>query len=340
MEKNAEIYKTAKMVRIPSIDIIRGIAIFCVVWGHAAGCFGCTVDDPLSRILTSFNMPLFALIGGMLFKKPIRGKYISWIKRKVSRLVIPGLFWYLVIGMCYFLKSKGTSWSSISLWYLWGIAIVYFIVGTICNIFPSNVHVVLLCIANVLLWFVPNDLFYAGYLMTFFVIGMVLNQHIKWVITILTEWKKVVLPVSVIIYLIMLYYFKTDYYIYFGGISFALSNNIFLQCYVNFYRIIMALFFFTIIFYLYSILKNVHTGFVYNFLIESGKMILSIYIFHVIAIRPMLVYIPKLLEKCGIVFSKIGGVIIAIPTAIMLMVGCMLLTELLSRVPGIKKIAV
>lgn len=331
---------TTNIGRVDSIDIIRGFAIFCVVWGHVAGCYGCTVDDALSRILTTFNMPLFALIGGILFKTPQREKYIQWISRKAARLIVPGTFWYLVVGMCYYIKSHGQSWHSISLWYLWGISIVYLLVGTISIIVPSNTLIIAVCIANLALWFVPHDLYYAGFLMPSFIIGMVIRRHTEQIIDVMRVRKIILMPVSTIAYLVMLYFFKTDYYIYFGGISFTLSSNVLLQFYVNFYRIIMGTFAFAILFYAYDFLKGIRISMFSDFLKKAGVMSLSIYIFHVIAITPMLIIIPGVLANNEVAFSKIGGVLIAIPTAIILMIGCMLFTKLIEKVPVLNKIAV
>lgn len=53
-----------------NIDIIKGIAIYCVLWGHCIQCMAGDVDFFNIKAITfiySFHMPLFALISGYLF---------------------------------------------------------------------------------------------------------------------------------------------------------------------------------------------------------------------------------------------------------------------------------
>lgn len=84
MEKNKQ---------IEWINILRGFAIFLIVFGHAIGYSkGLT---KLSRYLSSFYVPLFFLIAGYLFHENKEEKVSTFIKRKAKRILIP----YFVFGM-------------------------------------------------------------------------------------------------------------------------------------------------------------------------------------------------------------------------------------------------
>ena len=45
--------------RIPEIDIMKGIAILCVILEHIDNC-----PEILKHLITSFHMPLFFIIAG------------------------------------------------------------------------------------------------------------------------------------------------------------------------------------------------------------------------------------------------------------------------------------
>ena len=54
--------KEKKHKRIGSIDVVKGITIFLVIVGHAAG----NTDAPFYRmVLYAFHMPLFFMITGL-----------------------------------------------------------------------------------------------------------------------------------------------------------------------------------------------------------------------------------------------------------------------------------
>ena len=64
--------------RYDSIDLIKGIGIFLVVWGHAM--------EPRSVYLYSFHMPLFFFVSGYLHKdKPLK----PYLLGRLNRLYVP-----------------------------------------------------------------------------------------------------------------------------------------------------------------------------------------------------------------------------------------------------------
>ena len=90
-----------------NIDIVKGIAIFCVLWGHCIQ--GMVSDDAffnlwVVKLIYSFHMPLFALTSGYLFFRTSQ-KSVNQIF--ISRLIsigIPFVVWNLLLCVrrCFF----------------------------------------------------------------------------------------------------------------------------------------------------------------------------------------------------------------------------------------------
>lgn len=97
------------MQRDSRIDIIRGLGIIAVVWGH----FGLGGRD----FIYAFHMPLFFFISGTLFRENfIEGwkGYLTFIKRKIKSLYIP----WLVCGVIDILLHN--IFYYIGVWKFWG----------------------------------------------------------------------------------------------------------------------------------------------------------------------------------------------------------------------------
>ena len=73
--------------RIESLDIMKGIGIFLVCLGH---CIPKT-DYPLNRFLLAFHMPLFFFAAGFTASRSAKAAPISFLQKKVSRLLPPHL---------------------------------------------------------------------------------------------------------------------------------------------------------------------------------------------------------------------------------------------------------
>ena len=88
--------------RLDYIDIAKGLCILLVVMGHILQ-FNCTGDGSRTvfDFIYSFHMPVFMLLSGYVASlsrdKIKKGNAIHFIKKKFVQLVIPFLFWGLVI---------------------------------------------------------------------------------------------------------------------------------------------------------------------------------------------------------------------------------------------------
>ena len=87
-----------------SIDIIKGIAIYCVLWGH---CIQCMAEDVnffnlgAVKFIYSFHMPLFVLISGYLFFRTSQKRAIDILKSRLISLGVPFLY-----GICYSISEN------------------------------------------------------------------------------------------------------------------------------------------------------------------------------------------------------------------------------------------
>ena len=55
------------MVRDKSLDLLKAIAIFLVVWGHSIQYFGegiGVLDNPIGKFIYMVHMPLFMFVSG------------------------------------------------------------------------------------------------------------------------------------------------------------------------------------------------------------------------------------------------------------------------------------
>lgn len=82
--------KKAPSKRIDFVDLTKGVCIILVVMTHIGGAF-----ELLDRgsMLSCFRMPLYFFISGVFFKP--YGSLSGFILRKINKLIIPFLFFYL-----------------------------------------------------------------------------------------------------------------------------------------------------------------------------------------------------------------------------------------------------
>lgn len=85
--------KEKKHKRIGSIDVVKGITIFLVIVGHAAG----NTDAPFYRVvLYAFHMPLFFMVSGMVLKPAEKYDLQHWkyfLSKNFLALMVPYFIW-------------------------------------------------------------------------------------------------------------------------------------------------------------------------------------------------------------------------------------------------------
>ena len=115
--------------RLDYLDFAKCIAIFLVIWGHAAPT-GSSI--PYRIVLYAFHMPLFFLVSGMVIARRAdeydSAHWKKFLKKNVMALLVPYLIWgaiYSSFGYGNLIKLFYGSWEMIekaetltSLWYL------------------------------------------------------------------------------------------------------------------------------------------------------------------------------------------------------------------------------
>ena len=119
--------------RIDYIDRMKGLAIILVVMGHIYGIAFALSDDVAYRVISSFHMPLFMFLSGLVACSGATSPFwnLKKLSRKLRGLVLP----LLVFGMCFtmtwakdFESGLKCFWESPNkngYWYLMTLAVFY-----------------------------------------------------------------------------------------------------------------------------------------------------------------------------------------------------------------------
>lgn len=158
------------------LDIVKGIAIFAVVFGHCIQ-FGSGAEflnghffynDVFFRFIYSWHMPLFMLVSGYLFSFSVkRHDWLSLLKSRFKQLLMPMLSWSLLIAII--LRTLGGDIgpfpNSIAkhflndIWFLWAIFYNSVVVLVVRRYFADRLGVYFVLF---LLTFVTPDILNAG----------------------------------------------------------------------------------------------------------------------------------------------------------------------------------
>lgn len=190
-------------VRDQSLDCVKGILIFLVVWGHFIQLYLLADNDgylydSLYKSIYSFHMPLFVFISGCFFKNSIDVSFLEIVKKQFNRLIVPqisfvilGLVIFILFGDVYSYKLCENGSLSIKkvyhfvtfAWYLWCIFFCTLFVNAMQRIFKTKTNVVVVVVC-VLMWltidFLPGPLFQNqqfGRMLPCFYLGMLAKKH-------------------------------------------------------------------------------------------------------------------------------------------------------------------
>ncbi len=154
------------------LDIVRGIAIFLVIFGHSIQCGSGAeyngkqlfFDDFVFRLVYSFHMPLFMIISGFLFAKTASGKtFLAVIKSRTMRLILPVFVWQTLLTIMSVIKSGSFDVVSYfyflieGFWFLWSVWWASIVCSLVENITKSKKVRVCLHLVVILLSFITPD---------------------------------------------------------------------------------------------------------------------------------------------------------------------------------------
>ena len=109
------------------IDVLKGFAIFIVVWGHCIQFLADAKYDFFSneifKIIYTFHMPLFMVISGYLFYPALQKKsFVDIAGGKISQLITPVFFWFAIASLIFNNKitiDSVTHTIVYGLWFIW-----------------------------------------------------------------------------------------------------------------------------------------------------------------------------------------------------------------------------
>lgn len=91
--KNAELCECRDKERLIYIDIVRGIAVLCIIIGHLS-------NSTINRVVFTFHVPIFFIITGYFMLE--KGTVCDYVKNKFRSLIIPYIctcFVIIILGM-------------------------------------------------------------------------------------------------------------------------------------------------------------------------------------------------------------------------------------------------
>lgn len=89
MERRSNMHSATKTQRIEYIDVVKGLAMLCVIIGHMGW-------DYADRIIYPFHMPLFLICSGYFISE--KKDFYYFRKEKVKRLILP--YAVTCVGVC------------------------------------------------------------------------------------------------------------------------------------------------------------------------------------------------------------------------------------------------
>lgn len=284
------------------IDIVKGLCIILVIIGHCIqyGSGNKYLEDntffnnPFFIFIYSFHMPLFMLISGYLFAYSINNK--KWNKvliTKINQLIIPLFAWSFISLIITISKSipQGTG-ESLNIiwiikkilsnfiygpWFLWAIwwcSLAIIIVKTFLK--DSKIIYILITIITFILPDILNLSLYK-FMWPFFLLAYMFNTY---------DWKNKLKPlynnkffiIAVsITFVILLIFFKNDYYIYISGYT-LLNKNILYQLFINIYRFAIGISGSISILYLLYAIEKIMPNILKEGFAYIGKNTMGIYI--------------------------------------------------------------
>lgn len=319
--------------RIETIDILKGITITLVVFGHAAQ--GIIDSNNLSlktnfssifitkEVIYGFHMPVFFIISGFFLTSWLKNDRISSLKKKTKRLVYPYFVWSFItalfmqiasnftnngLGLIDFIKSPVFPFSQY--WFLYLLFFFHLIYFVADNLLKDRARSVLLFISIILFCigsFLPNFwiiLNFTKYFI-FFILGSYALPYIQRV--------KRIRPVSLLVsfflfvivnylYILILNMKYMEYYFFFItsiiGFAFSLTISIFISQKFTRFK---------------------------DFMSYLGKNSMQIYVMHLIPLAGLRIVVLKLIPSInlwGLAF------IIAIFSLIVCLIGIEIINKL------------
>lgn len=236
--------------RNAKIDIIKGVAVFLVLWGHyiqytSAGQFD-YFQNAVFKWIYSFHMPLFAVISGYLFYGTIQRKKMKEIVySRIRGLLVPILIWATIYWIFLSIRQRNIQlegWYDTCtghfLWFLWSILAISIYLAIVIKQIPNKIQPITIILGFLAMYLFPNPEMNL-YMYPFFVIGY---YGAKYKEKLETYRKSKYRFFILLFFIVLVCFFKKKDYIYMTGITIGNSRLTMLeQIVVDGYRYIIGL---------------------------------------------------------------------------------------------------
>ena len=256
--------------RNPFIDILKGVAVFLMLWGHCiqycvAGSQIDFFENNVFQFIYSFHMPLFMLVSGYLFffsfsKRGLKELLVHRVQSFVQPIVFCSFFNYLVTTVLFaamrgkFGAAFNGDWLSnlSSLWFLWSVLAASIATAVVCKKAKRlPVQILLLAAMIPLIALFPN-MNENIYMYPYFVLGFYFAQYKDKLPSLLLKMKYISLP----LFPILLCFYDKKHYIYTTGLlpgsDYSLSQMLLIDAYRWLIGLVGSVFVITILQLLYQ----------------------------------------------------------------------------------------
>lgn len=241
--------------RNKTIDIIRGFAVFLVLWGHVIQYFTIDgfafYDNYLYKLIYSFHMPLFMIVSGYLFFNSVsKHSFRTLISKRVKSLgwamIIWGGAYNLILQILYVLMqhekiSVITLYKSLfSSWFIWSVLLLSVITaGVEKKVKTKSLKSIMYIISIIIISMLPCAE-YNLFMFPYFILGYIVANRFQSEKNFPVNKHLDIL--STILFLGLLSMYKSRDLVYVSGVNpFKSNEGILTQVWIDIYRWIVGL---------------------------------------------------------------------------------------------------
>ncbi len=307
------------MKRNVFIDMIKGVAIFLMLWGHCIQY--CTANSNVDffenvvfKTIYSFHMPLFMLVSGYLFfysfaKRDLKSLLIHKTQSLLQPIVFCSIFNFFVTTVLFSLlkgsasPAFGGEWlkNISSLWFLWSVLIASLICAVICKTCNKLwLQIVLFFVAIPIVAMFPNTNLNI-YMYPYFILGFYFAKYKDDIPNIIVNMKYVSLP----LFPVLMLFYEKKHFIYTTGIlpinDYSIPQILSINAYRWLIGLVGSIFAITVLQIIYKyIVVKLEKPIISTALCHMGKKSIQFYVFSV----PFLsAYLPIIFNKLLSVFN-------------------------------------
>lgn len=331
--------------RIEYIDFIKGVCIFLVVWAHSIQNMSPNNtfwENPVHIFISSFHMPIFMLLSGFFFNHTFSKNTSFIIKKKFLQLIIPCFGWSIILvsiqsthsiyngePISFFSQIKQLFYETgTRFWFLRSVFICYVLASISMKVLKNDY---LACFISFIIFLLISDNFRLAldkFMYPYFWAGYFFRKYMNYI----NRQTKNILISSFILFVILLFFWKKEDYIYQTGMSFYNISNGQIIFYPFYERAIIILFRYLIGFsgsiFFFLLLKQLYNPLRWGdtILKNWGQYTLGIYVIHIFITGLILSHL-NLSHTNFILFNFVITPI----TAILLITFCITLIKLLQK---------